>query len=154
MIFTRRSFIGSFVVTPLGASVVFAGGAPVFAPEGLALGGFDPLAYFEHGQAKQGHKRHRLLWHNAVWQFAPQTNMDRFEHNPRAFAPRYGGYCAMSLTQGRLSASVPDAWVIHDGYLYLTHSVASRDRWQRAPDRFIQMANAAWPMALCPDVAG
>ncbi len=148
---TRRSFIGSLAAAPFAASPAFAAGAAFFAPEGYAIGGFDPVAYFKQGAPVAGQARYSLVWRNAVWQFATSANMDVFERNPYGFAPRYGGYCAMSLTQGVLSRTRPQAWAIHDGHLYLTHSEDARDRWQQNPDAFIQQANAQWPTALCPE---
>lgn len=149
--FTRRSLIGCLAAAPFVATPAFANGAAVFAPLGYAIGGFDPVAYFKQGAPVEGHARYSLLWRHAIWQFSTSANMDEFERNPLGFAPRYGGYCAMSLTQGLLSHTRPSAWAIHQGRLYLTHSEYARDRWRQNPEAYIQQADAQWPTALCPD---
>ena len=147
---TRRHLLGCLAVAPFTASPAFARGPAVFSVGGRAIHGFDPVTYFQLSGPIEGQDRFRLMWRNAVWQFASQSNLATFERDPHRFAPRYGGYCAMSLTAGTVSRTQPDAWAIHDGRLYLTHSVVARDRWRQDPEAYIAKADAHWPTALCP----
>ncbi len=88
------------------------------------------------------------MWKGAEWRFASQANLDRFEGNPRAFAPQYGGYCAYAMAQGKLLSSDPQAWKIVDGRLYLTHSTQIEKIWARNVNKYIRLANEHWPSAL------
>lgn len=140
----RRHFLGSLAAVTFAAGPAAAKPTAVFASAGYAIHGFDPVAYFRKSAPVKGSDAHRLMWRNAIWRFENAANLAAFESTPRAFAPRYGGYCAMSLTTGALSPTKPQAWAIHDGRLYLTHSLVARDRWLDDPDRFIALADAEW----------
>jgi hypothetical protein len=146
---SRRHFITAFAATPFFAAPAFACGRRVFTDAGLAIRGIDPVAYFREGGPVAGADAFQLMWHRAVWRFVSLQNMAAFERDPYRFAPQYGGFCAMSLTQGTISRTAPDAWAIHDAKLYLAHAVIARDRWQTAPDANIAKADANWPAALC-----
>lgn len=145
---TRRHLLGSLAAVPFATGPAFADNPAVFAVQGAAIHGIDPVAYFDNLGPVAGSEKNRLMWRNAVWFFSNVQNMSLFERDPYQFAPQYGGYCALSLAQGAVSKTEPDAWAIHAGKLYLTHSVAARDRWQQTPDRLIAMADTHWPRAL------
>ena len=146
---TRRHFIGFLAATPLAASPAFVDGPHIFSAAGYAIRGTDPVAYFREGRPVSGSDTNQLLWYNANWRFASFQNMAMFERDPYGFAPQYGGYCAMTLSQGNVSETIPEAWAIHEGKLYLTHSIAARDLWQLDPVSYIAKADANWPEALC-----
>ena len=121
---------------------------PVAAVGGVAAGGYDVVAYFTQGEPVPGDPAHALKWRGAVWLFASAESQLAFEMNPRAYAPRFGGYCAFALSQGRLALADPAAFAIHEGRLYLAHSPAVLDRWRADPARFIDAARAEWPAVL------
>lgn len=141
----RRQFIGSLAAATFVAGPAFARPSDIFAKSGYAIRGIDPVGYFRKGMPVDGHDAYRVMWHNAIWRFETAANMFAFERDPHAFAPQYGGYCAMTLTTGVLSETIPQAWAIHEGKLYLTHSVAERDEWLTDPTLYIAQANAYWP---------
>ena len=149
LLLNRRYFLSSLLVAPLLPQMGFAGGAPIFAVQGIAIGGFDPVSYFTERAAIAGQSAFRLGWHGAIWQFANAQNLARFERDPYRLAPQYGGYCAMTLAQGALAPSTPEAWAIHDGKLYLTQSIAARDLWQRDPDSYLARSDVHWPDVIC-----
>lgn len=140
---TRRLLLGFFAAATL-APPAFARPVRVSLKDGYALCGYDPVAYFQEGQAVLGTAAYRLHWANAVWQFSSAENLAAFERNPNAFAPQYGGYCAMALTAGRLVDADPASWAVHDGKLYLTHTLSARENWLSDPDLRITQATAYW----------
>lgn len=146
---TRRHLLGCIVAMPLTTTRVFARAPAVYGVNGVAIGGTDPVGYFRNRRVVVGTTTHRLMWRNSVWQFVSAANMAAFERNPHGFAPQYGGFCALSMSQGTVSESIPDAWAIYDDKLYLTHTIAARDRWQQSPSDLIAKADAHWPAALC-----
>ncbi|MDE4133762.1 YHS domain-containing (seleno)protein [Phaeobacter sp. QD34_3] len=116
--------------------------------EGIAIGGFDTVAYFESGNAVAGELRYSVTWKGVTWRFASASNQLRFEMNPRAYAPRFGGYCAYAMSKGRLSSGDPQVWVIVDGELFLLHSAAARDLWRAGAGQMIAEARDHWPRLL------
>jgi hypothetical protein len=121
---------------------------PVAMAEGLALSGHDVVAYFKQGRAIEGRPEHALKWRGAVWRFASAETQMAFEMNPRAYAPRFGGYCALALSAGRLAPSDPGVFAIHEGRLYLAASPSALARWQADPTTHIAAARAEWPTVL------
>ena len=121
---------------------------PVFAKGGIAIGGIDPVAYFTDGAPVQGSAKLALKWGGAVWRFASAEHLAMFEADPRKLAPRYGGYCAYAMTEGQVTKSVPEAWTIHEGRLYLTASLERRKMWERDLAGNIAKADSHWPQAL------
>ena len=118
------------------------------ATHGAAIGGYDPVAYFEHGAPRKGDPDHNVMWKGAVWFFVTAQNRETFESNPHAYAPRYGGYCAYSVAHGATSPTDPTAWLIHDGRLYLTHNDTVRQMWQKDVDTYVARADQNWPAVL------
>lgn len=122
----------------------------IYTPEnGLALGGYDPVAYFVAGRPVLGQARFETGWRGARWRFASQANLDRFLAAPEAYAPQYGGYCAWAL--GARDALAPGDgrhWRIVDGKLYVNYDGAVAKMWAKDIPGFIAAANPRWPAIL------
>lgn len=144
----RRTLIGLLAVTPLMARPAFAASAPVFSADGAAIRGTDPVAYFEGNGPVAGSADHAVMWMGAEWRFANAENMAKFEADPEAFAPQYGGYCAYAASKGYVATSDPEAWTLHDGKLYLNYSRTVRKIWSRDIPGNIALADANWPDLL------
>ncbi len=120
----------------------------VFSENGVAINGYDPVAYFTQGAPVLGKATHSLIWKQAEWRFATAGNLAVFEADPRAYAPQYGGYCAYAVSQGHIAATLPEAWRIHGGKLYLTEDRDVRNIWARDIPGNVLRANANWPAVL------
>ncbi len=60
--------------------------------QGVAIKGYDTVAYFIEGRAVKGKKEFEYEWQGAKWRFANASNRDRFAADPQAYAPKYGGF--------------------------------------------------------------
>ncbi len=96
---------------------------------GLALKGYDPVAYAQDGNAMPGSNQFIYDWGDATWQFASADNMALFKENPEAYAPQFGGYCSFAVSKGFTADISPDAWHINDGKLYVFADKNVRDEW-------------------------
>ncbi len=146
---TRRSAI----VSPL--ALLVAGSLParaaenlVFATDGIAINGTDPVGYFTQSQAVPGSPEFSLDWNGARWLFASAENRAAFEAAPEAMAPRFGGYCAFAVSRGYVAPSVPEAWTVFEDRLYLNFSTGVRRRWRKDMVANIAKAEANWPGVL------
>ena len=146
----RRSALALLAAAPLSLHVgaALASSAPVFASGGVAINGTDPVAYFDEGRPVAGAQEIAADWNGARWLFSSQANRDRFAADPEAFAPAYGGYCAWAASRGYVADTVPEAWTIHDGKLYLNFSTDVRGIWKQDIDTNISLADGYWPAAL------
>jgi hypothetical protein len=115
---------------------------------GVAIDGYDPVAYFTEGRPVEGSSEHALEWMGATWRFASVGNRARFAADPERFAPRYGGYCAWAVSQGRTADVDPEAWSIVDGRLYLNYSLDVQATWEADRASHIRQADENWPKLL------
>ncbi|MEO0973762.1 MAG: YHS domain-containing (seleno)protein, partial [Pseudomonadota bacterium] len=111
---------------------------------GAAIRGYDPVAYFEAGEPVRGSKEHSLEWHGAEWHFSSAENLAKFEADPTAFAPQYGGYCAFAMSRGSYASTDPEAWRVVDGKLYLNYNKGIQKKWLKDRDANIVKADANW----------
>ncbi len=131
----------AFIAAP---GIASAGPASVFTQEGIAIGGADPVAYFVGHSAVAGSATESVMWRGATWLFACRENREVFERDPRRYSPRFGGYCAYTLSQGKLAPTDPRAFAVLDGRLYLLDSLEIRDIWQRNLAQNIKLARMHW----------
>ncbi len=111
---------------------------------GVAISGYDPVAYFTEGRAVEGSEEITYAWLGATWHFVSAEHRDLFAADPMKYAPQYGGYCSSGVTGGSLFGSSPEAWRIVDGKLYLVASKASLTRWERDIPGKIARADGNW----------
>lgn len=148
---TRRAIIAALVLLPVAGTILrpaLAAEPEINAPGGIALSGYDPVAYFTEGKPVMGLSSLALKWHGATWYFATPENLEAFEMNPMAYMPRYGGYCAYAVAKGSLAPGDPDAFTIHDGRLYLNYSPEIRAIWRQDIATYVAMADRNWPSVL------
>jgi len=60
--------------------------------QGLAIKGYDPVAYFTQGKPLRGSEEFTYQWMGAEWRLASAEHLDLFKSNPAKYAPQYGGY--------------------------------------------------------------
>lgn len=148
---SRRSALGLLAAAPaatLTALPTFAQTAPVFSENDVALRGADPVAYFAEGTHRIGSARNAATWNGTTWHFTSAENRDAFAATPEAYAPQYGGYCAFAMSRGYIAPTVPEAWTIHEGRLYLNFSLSVRSQWARDIPGNIALADQYWPAIL------
>ena len=116
---------------------------------GIAIKGYDPVAYHVDGKPAEGSDKYELKWKDAKWRFANAKHRDLFEADPDRYAPRYGGYCAWAVSQGYTASVDPkNAWSIVDGKLYLNFDVEVKEKWEKDIPGNIKKADANWPGVL------
>jgi YHS domain-containing protein len=136
------------LVLILVVPIAIAGKPAVFSNDAVAIRGYDPVAYFTAGEPTRGSSQFAADWRGATWHFANAENLARFRADPTAFAPQYGGYCAYAVSQGYTAPTVPEAWSIVDGRLYLNYSKGVRQRWNQDIPGYIRAADTNWPGVL------
>jgi len=145
MLMSRR--VGLVVLLGAGigafASPSFAA-PPVVQSNGYAIGGFDVVAYFTKKAAIRGKPEFKYVWHEATWLFESAENRDKFAANPDAFAPQYGGHCALMMSKGKQGRGDPQAWTVRNGKLYLTGNQTANTRFNEDGDVYISKADSWW----------
>jgi YHS domain-containing protein len=114
----------------------------------LAVGGYDPVAYFTESKPVEGSAAHELEWKGATWRFASAENRALFEAHPEQYAPQYGGYCAWAMAQDNEASGDPRYWKIVGGKLYLNYDASVQRKWEADIPGFIAKADVNWPKKL------
>lgn len=137
-------------VAPITLTRAATGEPPVYTGlvKGVAVGGYDPVAYFTDGKPVKGSKEIALSHDGVTWRFANDANRDLFQAEPAKYAPQYGGYCAWAVSKGYTAKGDPDAWTVHDGKLYLNYDKRVRATWAKDIPRNVKRADANWPGVL------
>lgn len=112
---------------------------------GTAVEGYDVVAYFTDGKPVEGTDDLSVDWKGATWQFSSAENKALFESDPEKYAPQFGGYCAWAVSQGYTASTVPEAWTIVDGKLYLNYSKGVQNTWEQDIPGNIKLADTNWP---------
>jgi YHS domain-containing protein len=140
-----KSLIGGVALSVAVASTAMAAGVELNASStGLALQGYDPVAYFTVGEATKGDYRITTLHNDALYRFANEENKVAFEENPEAYLPAYGGYCAFGTAMGFKFDGDPNYWKIVDNKLYLNLSADIQERWEGDIPGFNERADTNW----------
>jgi YHS domain-containing protein len=122
---------------------------PVYVPAGgVAISGYDPVAYFAEGEPVEGSPQYAYVWQGATWRFASQAHLDEFKVEPARYAPQFGGYCAWAVSQGYTASADPLAWRIVKGKLYLNYNLDVKKTWQKDIAGNIAKGEANWPAVL------
>lgn len=145
----KTARIGWFLLFSLLASVAASAADEVNKSLfGVAIKGYDPVAYFVNAAPRKGVVDFEYEWRGAKWRFVSEENRDFFAKSPEQYAPQFGGYCAWSVSQGSTAGIDPEAWKIVRGKLYLNSSREVHAKWEQDVPGNIRKANANWPAVL------
>jgi YHS domain-containing protein len=115
---------------------------------GVAIQGYDTVAYFTEGRAVKGESEFFYEWNDAKWYFASAQHRDLFAADPERYAPRYGGYCAASMAlTGEIFDANPKAFKIIDGKLYLYYNKKFGNEFAASVEKNIKKADENWMKA-------
>jgi hypothetical protein len=154
-----KSFIGIVAALPglTMLSVAWAGAMALAATTewvitsprtGLALEGFDPVAYFVDQAARLGRPDFEFAYQGATWRFRNSGNRAAFADNPGDYEPRFGGYDPVAISRGAPTPGNPEIWLIWERKLYLFFDLRARDDFMADPRRILAEASVRWPDML------
>ena len=112
---------------------------------GLAISGFDPVAYFTDAVPRLGLSDYELASAGVTWRFRNEGNMAAFAADPEIYAPQFGGYDPVGIARGVATAGHPQVFLIHDKRLYLFQSAETRAQFAADPDAVRLPALEKWP---------
>jgi YHS domain-containing protein len=116
--------------------------------DGVAIKGYDPLSYFTDKRPTQGSAQFEYVWNGATWRFESAAHRNLFQTDPEKYSPKYGGYCAYAVSQGKTADIDPDAWTVFEGRLYLNLNKEVRTLWEKDMKEYIRKADENWPGVL------
>jgi YHS domain-containing protein len=142
---TIFSLVLVLFVTALRAQI-----API-DDKGLAIGGYDVVAYFS-GKATKGDAKITATHQNATYQFLTTANRDAFKKNPVKYLPQFDGYCAWGVGAKNTKFPInPETFDIVDEKLYLFFNgpfngsdFNTLEPWNADEANLLKAANTNW----------
>ena len=81
---------------------------------GVAIEGYDPVAFFTQGKPVKGNAQFQSSYKGATYYFASADDKGAFDGNPAKYEPQFGGFCAYGVsrkaTWPRLTRTGPVWW--------------------------------------------
>ncbi len=141
----QRLFLTTFTITCLLlSSAEVKGQPPIYAVDGVALNGYDVVAYFTEGKPVEGDAAYATTTDGVEWRFASREHLELFTSNPERYLPQFGGWCAYGVSNNYKAPTNPDAWTIVHGKLYLNYNTRVRKNWLGDRDERIRTAEENW----------
>lgn len=116
----------------------------VFSSDGIAIRGYDPVAYFKESAPVKGSKDFSYTWQGVQWNFKDAANLVLFKSNPEKYSPQFGGYCAYGVSEDHKSPTEPAAFTIVDDKLYLNYSLKVKELWIKDTSGRIKKGETYW----------
>ncbi|MHC4948440.1 MAG: YHS domain-containing (seleno)protein [Planctomycetota bacterium] len=111
--------------------------------DNVAIHGYDPVSYVD-GAPQIGQARITCTHDGAVFRFTSEQTQSTFESNPEKYVPQYGGFCAVSVAQGKTTDIDPICWTISNGKLFLFENSSAQSNWESNEQQMCQQANMNW----------
>jgi hypothetical protein len=115
---------------------------------GLAIQGYDPVAYFTQNKAVKGVAANAITYKNVMYRFASAANLSAFQASPATYEPQYGGWCAYAMGANGEKVDIdPETFKIVDGKLFLFyHSFINNTltKWNKDEPNLHKRADASW----------
>lgn len=123
---------------------------PQYLDNGKALKGHDPINVY-NGTAVLGKEDITSTFEDALYHFDTAENKNIFDKEPGKYAPKYGGYCSIAISEGSLVEANPHSALIQDGELhvfYKNDNVDTQDEWKENPVANKGKAEIEWAKLL------
>jgi YHS domain-containing protein len=116
--------------------------------KGLAIQGYDPVAYFTQIKAVKGKKEFSVSADGVVYYLSTAANKELFLKDYKKYEPQYGGWCAYAMGATNEKVEIdPETFKIVNGKLYLFyHSWTNNTltKWNKDEARLKSNADTNW----------
>lgn len=112
---------------------------------GLAIGGFDPVAFYTDGKPVLGGPDFEFAYGGAIWRFCNLGNREAFAAHPDVYMPQFGGYDPIGVARGIAVPGNPNLWRISGDRLFLFYDRGRMDTFIADAERVITAAERKWP---------
>lgn len=116
--------------------------------DGLAIEGYDPVAYQVQKKALEGKNQFKAAHGGVTYKFISTANKDLFLQNPQKYVPQYGGWCAYAMgAKGEKVSVDPETFKIINGKLYLFYNSWGNNtlpKWNKDESRLKISADKSW----------
>jgi len=105
---------------------------------GVAINGFDPVAYFTDAKAQPGRSEMEVRKDGVTWRFRNEGNRAAFADDPDVYMPQFGGYDPVAIARGVSVPGHPMIWLVSGQRLYLFYSKEARAEFAAATRSIVE----------------
>jgi YHS domain-containing protein len=119
---------------------------------GCMVQGFDCVAMMTMPDSTiKGNSNFESTYQGGKYWFVSAENKALFDKNPKKYAPLYGGFCGIAVTEGNLRPVQIWTHTITEGHLVLNHNAKARKLWLNKPRKNFGVAEKKWPIVSQKD---
>jgi YHS domain-containing protein len=112
---------------------------------GVAIQGYDPVAFFTQNKPVKGRAEFQSSYKGATYYFASAEDKASFDAAPAKYEPQFGGYCAYGVSQGHLAPVKIEAFQIANGRLLMQYDLDIKGKFNKDQAGSLQKADQNWP---------
>src|SRR6201997_404510 len=140
-----RAVVVTLLMSAALSTVVFAKELNNLDGSGVALQGYDPVAFFTDSQPVKGDQHFQAQYHGATYYFASAEHKATFEREPAKYEPQFGGFCAYGASRGKAAPVKIEAWQIVNGRLLMQYDLDVKGKFNTDPQGNLSKADKNWP---------
>jgi YHS domain-containing protein len=112
---------------------------------GVAIQGYDPVAFFADNRPVKGNPQFQSDYHGAKYYFTSAEHKAAFDEKPAKYEPQFGGYCAYGASRGHKAPVKIEAWQIVDGRLLMQYDLDVKNDFNKDQQGNLRKADQNWP---------
>jgi YHS domain-containing protein len=112
---------------------------------GVAIQGYDPVAFFADNRPVKGNPQFQSDYHGAKYYFTSAEHKAAFDEKPAKYEPQFGGYCAYGASRGHKAPVKIEAWQIVDGRLLMQYDLDVKNDFNKDQQGNLHKADQNWP---------
>ena len=140
-----RKLLHAFVLLAGLSALAAAKDLQNLGKDGVAIQGYDPVAFFTDSQPVKGNPQFQSDYRGAKYYFASSDHKAMFDKAPSQYEPQFGGYCAYGASRGKTAPVKIEAWQIIDGRLLMQYDLGVKGEFNKDPQGNLKKADQNWP---------
>jgi hypothetical protein len=116
--------------------------------KGIAIQGYDPVAYFILNKAVKGEKQYAVSVEGVTYYTSSSANKALLMKDYKKYEPQYGGWCAYAMGATNEKVEIdPETFKITNGKLYLFYHTwinNTLDKWNKDESGLRSKADKNW----------
>jgi len=140
-----KKLLAAFVVLAAFSTIAAAKELLNLDPNGVAIQGYDPVAFFTDNRPVKGNPQFQSEYHGAKYHFASAEHKAAFDKEPTKYEPQFGGYCAFGTSRGKTVPIKIEAWQIVNGRLLMQYDLDVKDKFNKDQQGNLGRADTNWP---------
>jgi YHS domain-containing protein len=113
--------------------------------KGVAIQGYDPVAFFTDNRPEKGNPQFQSEYRGAKYYFVSAEHKATFDKEPAKYEPQFGGYCAYGASQGHKAPVKIEAWQIVNGRLLMQYDLDVKNTFNKDQQGNLRKADQNWP---------